>query len=890
MSFIKYISFALILLSGIIIDNYSQENSDWFSGYKTIVPAKDYEAGFLHELFFGAHWRELWTTPVKVGIVDLNKYGGGLTPTEKGGGLQTKALKFKGADGKEYKFRSLDKDPKKTLPLELQESIAKDIIQDQISSSNPYAGFVVNEILDSAGVFHSEYTLVMLPDDEKLGEFRSEFKNLAGLMEIVPDQKQFEGSEKVIGTVKLLDRFNKEFDESVDGKAFLKARLIDIFLGDWDRHKDQWKWVRYDEGDKKIYKPFPLDRDQAFAKFDGLLPWIAEQNLPQLNNFGYSYPDMRYMTWSGRYIDQRFLAFLSKNEWDEVTAEVLSKLTNAVIENAVKKLPEEVYSKAKDELTGKLKSRRSQLKEASLEYYEHVNKVVDIYTTDKDDYIRIGFNPVTGIDYGNDMKDFTMITIFKNDKDSGKSMESVLRQKRFDNNITDEIRIYAQDGDDIIVLGGSGENTPVIRVIGGDGKDEILNSTDEKVYFYDDGKKSKTKGNVVWDNDKYKMPYEKPLEDYKKKKENLSGDEKDKYEDLIGNLRYDVLPPPDKFQFTSFFPVFNYSPDTGPFLGGTYTYTKYGFRMNPYLYKLKFLAGYAPEKKNLTGLVVDLDLDFLGIVKNSAVNFHLRKSGIQVNNYFGQGNNTVYRKSAEDSGNYKLQNEEYLFNPSVTFRNNKNLKLRIGLIYKKFDVIKDDDGLNTNVLYPDIETNLIGVSAGIELDKRDNPSAPFTGYYFSVTGGFFPDIFDNNFNFGKVTADMRAYFGYKQNVSLALRLRGEKIFGDFPFFESAFLGGSKLLRGFPSERFAGDGSLFAAAESRLKLFRMNFLLPETFGIFGFAETGRVFLNGENSEKWHTGFGGGIFMFLINRDITFKLTYARSVEKDYSIYFGTGFGF
>lgn len=174
-----------------------------------------------------------------------------------------------------------------------------------------------------------------------------------------------------------------------------------------------------------------MDRDQAFAKFDGLLPWIAEQNLPQLNNFGYSYPDMRYMTWSGRYIDQRFLAFLSKNEWDEVTAEVLSKLTNAVIENAVKKLPEEVYSKAKDELTGKLKSRRSQLKEASLEYYEHVNKVVDIYTTDKDDYIRIGFNPVTGIDYGNDMKDFTMITIFKNDKDSGKSMESVLRQKRF---------------------------------------------------------------------------------------------------------------------------------------------------------------------------------------------------------------------------------------------------------------------------------------------------------------------------------------------------------------------------------------------------------------------------------------------------------------------------
>jgi hypothetical protein len=34
-------------------------------------------------------------------------------------------------------------------------------------------------------------------------------------MEIVPDEELFEGSDKVVGTMKLLDRLNKEDDEFV---------------------------------------------------------------------------------------------------------------------------------------------------------------------------------------------------------------------------------------------------------------------------------------------------------------------------------------------------------------------------------------------------------------------------------------------------------------------------------------------------------------------------------------------------------------------------------------------------------------------------------------------------------------------------------------------------
>jgi hypothetical protein len=624
----------LLFLILFVPNSNSQDSASWFKEYRTVIPGKHYEAGGLHRFFFGAHWRDIWTTPVSVPVVDLQKYGGGLTPTEKGGGLQTKSLKFKGGNGTEYKFRTLDKDPRKTLSPELQESIAKDIVQDQISSANPYAGFVVNPILDAVGLYHTEYTLVILPDDPALGKFRSEFGNLLGIIEIVPDEKQFKGSDKIIGSNKLFDRLNKEFDESVDGKEFLKARLIDILVGDWDRHKDQWKWIRYEEGNKKLYKPYPTDRDQAFAKLDGLFPYIAESNIPQLNHFGYSYPKMRFLTWNGRYVDQRFLTFVDKKEWDAVTNDVQSKITDNVIENAVKKLPPEAYNKAKDELTIKLKSRRNKLKEASEEYYQLVNSVVDIYTTDKDDLVEISFNPVTGIDLPatDKDKDVTRITIFKRDKNSGQTMGDILRQKMFDNDVTDDIRLYVGDGDDEIKISGKTDKMPVIRIIGGDGKDEIINNSDEKVYFYDDSKKSTMKGGVSWDNDKYKYPYENPLKEFKKKKETLTEEEKDKYEDSIANLRYAPVIPPDKFGMTTFYPIFNYNPDIGIFFGANFGYLKYGFRMKPYNYKLSLTLGYAPEKAGIRGLLADFKGQFLGVAKRMSLNLHLRKSGIEVNN------------------------------------------------------------------------------------------------------------------------------------------------------------------------------------------------------------------------------------------------------------------
>jgi len=87
-----------------------------------VVPGKEYKAGWFHKFIFGKHWRDVWTTPIKVKILDLNNFAGGLTPTRKGGGLQTRTLHLLGKDGLDYKFRSIDKDPARMLPDDLKET------------------------------------------------------------------------------------------------------------------------------------------------------------------------------------------------------------------------------------------------------------------------------------------------------------------------------------------------------------------------------------------------------------------------------------------------------------------------------------------------------------------------------------------------------------------------------------------------------------------------------------------------------------------------------------------------------------------------------------------------------------------------------------------------
>jgi hypothetical protein len=273
-----------------------------------IVAGRHYGAGPLQRFFLGSTWRNVWTTPVRVEVFDLGSHGG-LRATGVGGGMQTKSLRLEAPDGREFRLRLVDKDPEKSIPEELQDTAVEDIARDQMSAGHPAGALVVDGLAEAAGIPTVTHQLVVIPDDPRLGEFRKGFAGRLALFEQNPDDDVplppgLEGFEKIEETPDLYERIEKDPGERIDARAFLKARLFDLLIGDWDRHEEQWDWGKSKEDGK--WRPIPKDRDQAFARYDGLVISLLRPTLEgRLTNFSARHSSPVGMGWNSRVVDRR---------------------------------------------------------------------------------------------------------------------------------------------------------------------------------------------------------------------------------------------------------------------------------------------------------------------------------------------------------------------------------------------------------------------------------------------------------------------------------------------------------------------------------------------------------------------------------------------------------
>src|SRR5262245_55580104 len=80
----------------------SQPVPAWADSFVVIAPGAHYARGGVSRLFVGGHYRELWTTPIRVPVLNLDRFAGGLTPLQAHTGSQTRSIRFAGADGRQY--------------------------------------------------------------------------------------------------------------------------------------------------------------------------------------------------------------------------------------------------------------------------------------------------------------------------------------------------------------------------------------------------------------------------------------------------------------------------------------------------------------------------------------------------------------------------------------------------------------------------------------------------------------------------------------------------------------------------------------------------------------------------------------------------------------------
>jgi len=795
--------------------------------------------------------------------LDLETFAGGLTPIEKGGGLQTTSLKFSGNDGRKYKFRSIDKDVKRSLPYDFKESVVADAMQDQISVTNPASSVVVAKLMDAVNIINSAPTIYAMPDNGELGEFRNEFAGILGTMEEDPkDYKDknlnFAGADNIIGTYKLFEKLREDNNEIVDASEFLQARLLDILIGDRDRHAGQWNWAGFKKEKKRIWKPIPKDRDFAFPLYDGVFPQIMTVAFTSMVHFDYHMPSMIDMTWEGRHLDRRLLSSLGKAVWDSVAMFMTAQITDDIIEEAVRQLPEEYFKLEGKHLISKLKSRRDQIKSASDEFYNWVSKYVDIYCSDKNEYAEVI--------RANDL--FTEVSIYKRDKESGDKKGDPIYYRLFKNTVTDEIRIHLMGGDDLAIITGDVKESCRIIVEGGKGQDELHDysrvdgyflgftpfpSAKKKTEFYDSGKKSifiEADGTYI-NQDEHEIR-ENPQERYEPVIE-------DRYHD------YGVLVP------------FEYNTDDGFILGIGGRINYYDFRQKPYSVRLDLSGSYATISQRA-------EFEFLGdfnnLIGGMNVKVPARFTGLEITRFYGIGNETV-RDDSLLKANYYNVNQQYLnagFYLKIPVI--KNVDFHAGLLLEFISVLKQENKL-VNELQPYGLgfLDFFALSTSLRFDNRDDNELPYEGYFLDFYADVYPQTLNNKDFFGKIVLDGRTYLSshFITDFTIALRAYSEMAWGEYPFYKGASIGGKKTLRGFPRDRFIGDYALLGSAELRYYLGKIYFLIPFKLGMNLFTDTGRVFLTGETSTIWHSAFGGGFWVSIHERAINFSLNFAKSAE-------------
>ncbi|MAT39764.1 MAG: hypothetical protein CL946_09195 [Ectothiorhodospiraceae bacterium] len=863
----RFLTVLLLAFSLLSSNSYSQISGE--ADTVRISAGPQYQAGWLHRLFFGSHWRDLWTTEFSVPVLDLETYAGGLTPVRLGGGMQTKSLRFLGADGVQYKFRSIDKDPTKVLPQELQQTLAAAVIQDQVSSANPLSALVVVKPLRAVGVLQAEPVAYVLPDSPRLGEYREQFARMLGLLEVHPDEldddpeKSFAGSEKIVGTFKMFEKVEGKRKDRVDAKEYLKARFMDLFLGDWDRHIDQWRWAAFERNDTTYWRAIPRDRDQAFARFNGLLPSIASVAVPQLNHFSDSYPSVQDLSWSGRSLDRRILPALSWSTWDSIRTYIVENLTDDVIIAGVKDLPPEYYDLEGEKLTEQLRERKDAFPELVEEYYHLLANEVDIYCTEKDDFVH-----VQRLD---DVR--VRVEVYKEKSDEPEGTPHFRRD--FHQDETAEIRIYMLDGKDYALVEGEVETSILVRIIGGEGKDEFENKSrvrgdflhivpfisddEDKTRFYDHGDGSTFITGPGASVDQTEMPEPESL---------LA-----KYE-----------PKRDWGHSIDNFPYINYSSDAGLILTYGYVRQDYAFRAFPYSYQNEFWIDYAPVENKF-------DLEYAGTflewIDGSAVLLNAQYSSLSLLHFYGFGNETQKDEALEDADYYDSDQKLLQVHGTVDIHLSGDFSLQLGAGFQAVHTEQEGDQLISDLQpFGYSSFSMLESQLGLTFDTRDFPYASTSGLLLSVQGRYFPEALDLTQHFAKVDFDARTFLSaeFPRRTTLALRVHGARLFYDesFPFIAAAYLGGKRSLRGFRSERFAGDGAVAGAAELRTEVGTVTIVAPITVGVLAFTDAGKVFLRGEESDLWHTSVGGGLWLSVLNPSTS--ISASIGVSEEYTGYY------
>jgi hypothetical protein len=779
------------------------------------------EVSTLHRKIFGENYRREYAQQTRLPIIHLSKVGTGLKAVERGGGFQTRSIRLVDSSGREWTLRGVEKYPEVLLPKGLRETFVRDVLKDNMSAQHPFAALVVPVLAEAIGAPHASPLIGWVAPDKGLGELGKDFEGTVCLLE------EREPVGKTDNSQKMLRNLREDNSNVFNDKLYLKLKCLDVLIGDWDRHEDQWRWRALKSPGGISYMPVPRDRDQVFYRSDGWVQHLTQGSwfLPMMQGYEHQIRNINWFLWEGREINSKWFSAISEHEWNNTVESFCKTMTDEVFERALARLPEPGYSQRHDQLLAQLKARRAALVEMMSEYYRFFNQIVDVELSDRDEQVTIRDAQNGGLS----------LKVTKND--IGQQGREIYGRD-FDPKITREIRVYLHQGKDQLKI-ESRNSRILVRVVGEQGSKSFqVTAARRKVRVYTPGDSSYYSGRT----DKLHL--------------HSSPDS--------SNTAYVAK---DLYQRKLLFPNLGFNNDDGLALGLTLRLTKPGFRKQPYGSAQSFAVLYSAAT---SALKFNYKGEWVKVIGNA--DLLLQASAFapsNTQNFFGLGNQTSFDRSLGISY-YRARFNVYNLNPALRWRKGRSVfSAGPALQYYSYDskentgrFISQPANLNTaDSANISRDKGFAGALISYSFDSRDNLLIPGKGVFLDISFNAYKGLnrYSNTFSQLMASLSIHQRLDHNGGVVLAERIGGGLTAGQPAFYQSQFLGGQGNLLGYRQFRFSGEQSLYNNLELRVKLGDfVNYVLPGQIGLLGLYDVGRVWKRAEHADLWHHGVGGGLY--------------------------------
>lgn len=799
----------------------------------TAAASQRYQRSGLHRAFWGKHYRDEWATPVTAPV--FQPQSAGYTVADSSSNSVSTLLLLTDKEGQKWWLRSVDKKYVSRLPDEFRGTFVEGISKDQVSVAHPFAALTVPPLAQAAGVLYTEPRLVYVP--------QSELPNgVAGneLFYLEP----YLSSTEAVSTAELYNRFYASGNHRVDQKAFVRARLFDMFLGDWRRGEGRWRWVPQTSDTGTRYQPLPLDRDGAYTKFDGVFPVLISnpEELEKFKSFDDKIKNLRKFNASARFIDRQLTNEVPLQVWQQEAAALQAALTDDIIDAALKRLPTAVYPFSGPAIAQKLKKRRDQLTSYAAKYYAWINDEVEVTGTAEADHFVIDVNDDRNV----------RLQIF------GPNQTLPWFDRQFDDE-PDEIRLFGLDGTDRYSFNGNRRPASKIRII--DRQD--IDTINYKGVRAANGitVNQNHLNNIGSGTLRSRLAEESVISDFD-------------YRGFEANKGSTIKTP-------------NFNNLDQLFISLGYRYRHQQFGKVPFDWQQSLKFNYSISQ---TSPSIEYEGVFHQAIGKWSLGLYGRWDPTTMNNFFGLGNES--KRLDVQTRFYRLFTHEYTGTVGLqrSFGNHHRIALDAG--YNSVAVSTDPEFYVTKdpaaAFDPDVYNRKhFGITQIQYVYTRTNDAVlPTKGFNFFASGGYTFNLREKNRDFYSGGTGANVFIPFGNRLSLASRAAIRSVSGETEFYQLPWIGGGQTLRGHRRGRFWGKTAFHNNNDLRFIWPTRNFLFSGRMGIVATFDAGRVWLPGEESNRFHFGYGGGILVVPFNRT-SIQVGYALSDEdRVFNIRIGT----